>query len=162
MAKIRFVLISCFFLFAVPIAAHSSDKEKSDKKAGAHQPHHSHQTQRGKASYYGRQFAGKKMADGTPMNPKENIAASRALPLGTKAKVTNLENGKTTEVEIRDRGPYVKGRIVDLSPKAAEQLDMKKDGVAPVTVTPIDTPRSAGGEASAGAEGTGNPGVRKP
>ncbi|MBI1890380.1 MAG: septal ring lytic transglycosylase RlpA family protein [Burkholderiales bacterium] len=159
MAKLRFTLISCFFLFTVPIAAHSSSKEKPDKKAGAHQPH---KTQHGKASYYGRQFAGKKMADGTPMNPKENIAASRTLPLGTKAKVTNLENGKATEVEIRDRGPYVKGRIVDLSPKAAEQLDMKKDGVAPVTVTPIDRPRSAGGEEPAGAEGTGNPGVRKP
>lgn len=99
---------------------------------------------KGKASYYGKEFFGRKMADGTPMDPDSNIAASRTLPLGTKAKVTNLENGKSAIVEIRDRGPYVEGRIVDLTPKTAEQLSMKKEGVVPVEVVPIEIPQRDG------------------
>ena len=95
---------------------------------------------KGKASFYGKEFHGRKMADGTPMDPNSNIAASRTLPLGTKAIVTNLENGKSEVVEIRDRGPYVDGRIVDLTPQTAEKLDMKKDGLATVEVRPIELP----------------------
>jgi rare lipoprotein A len=84
------------------------------------------------------------MADGAPMDPHSNVAASKTLPLGTKAEVTNLENGKSEVVEIRDRGPYVEGRIVDVSPKVAEKLDMKKAGVAPVVVKPIEVPQADG------------------
>lgn len=80
------------------------------------------------------------MADGTPMDPNSNIAASRTLPLGTKARVTNLENGKSAIVEIRDRGPYVDGRIVDVTPKTAKTLDFHEDGIAQVVVTPIELP----------------------
>lgn len=83
------------------------------------------------------------MADGTPMNPNANIAASKTLPLGTIVQVTNLENGKSDIVEIRDRGPHVPGRIIDVSPKVAQQLGMKKAGVAPVEVKPIDMPTIA-------------------
>lgn len=111
---------------------------------------------RGKASYYHDNFAGKKMADGTRMNPRSNNAASKTLPLGTRAKVTNLENGKSAVVEIKDRGPYVGGRIVDVSPKTASELGMKKDGVAPVEVAPIAVPLPDGsikpGVAAAGAD----------
>jgi rare lipoprotein A len=96
--------------------------------------------QTGEASFYGRKFYGKKMADGTPMDPKSNVAASKTLPLGTTARVTNLDNGKSAIVEIRDRGPFVAGRIVDVSPTTADKLDMRDDGVAPVRVTPIDIP----------------------
>jgi rare lipoprotein A len=99
---------------------------------------------RGKASYYGKQFHGKKMADGTPMNPQSNVAASKTLPLGTKARVTNLENGKSEVVEIRDRGPYVAGRIVDVSPKVADRLDIKRQGVASVEVKPLEVPQKDG------------------
>jgi rare lipoprotein A len=95
---------------------------------------------KGKASYYGKKFHGRKMADGTPMDPNSNIAASRTLPLGTKAVVTNLENGRSEVVEIRDRGPYVDGRIVDLTPKTAEKLGMKEEGLATVEVKPIELP----------------------
>jgi rare lipoprotein A len=102
---------------------------------------HSGMTKQGKASYYGRQFYGKKMADGTPMNPDAHVAASRTLPLGTRARVTNLENGKSAVVEIRDRGPYVEGRIVDLSPKVAEVLDFRHQGVALVEVEPLELPQ---------------------
>lgn len=99
---------------------------------------------KGKASYYGDEFAGRKMADGTPMDPESNIAASRTLPIGTKAKVTNLENGKSAVVEIRDRGPYVEGRIVDVTPSVAERLGMKEKGVAHVEVAPITVPQRDG------------------
>jgi len=95
---------------------------------------------KGKASYYGRSFYRKKMSDGTRMNPQSNAAASKTLPLGTRARVKNLENGNSDVVRIRDRGPYVKGRIVDLSPKTADKLGMKKDGTALVEVKPIDVP----------------------
>jgi rare lipoprotein A len=98
----------------------------------------------GKASYYGEEFFGRTMADGTPMDPDSNIAASRTLPIGTKAEVTNLENGKSAVVEIRDRGPYIDGRIIDLTPKTAEELDMVTEGVVPVEVTPIEVPQRDG------------------
>lgn len=118
----------------------------------------------GKASYYADSFAGKKMADGTPMDPNANIAASRTLPLGTKAEVVNVENGKSEVVEVRDRGPYVDGRIIDVSPKVAEKLDMKEDGIAPVVVRPIELPdenkgtrsKTAASKPVAGAETSGN------
>jgi rare lipoprotein A len=95
----------------------------------------------GKASFYARMFAGRKMADGTPMRPTGNNAASRTLPLGTTAKVTNLETGKTAVVTIRDRGPYVEGRIVDLSPATAKEIGLDhKTGVTKVEVAPITVP----------------------
>lgn len=100
-------------------------------------------TQRGEASYYGKEFYGRTMADGTRMDPDSNIAASKSLPLGTIAEVTNLENGKSEIVEIRDRGPYIEGRIVDVTPKTAENLGFKEDGVAPVLVEPIDIPQKS-------------------
>lgn len=115
--------------------------KQASKKSGID---HSGKTRRGKASYYAKKFHGKKMADGTPMNPQSNVAASKTLPLGTKAKVTNLENGKSDVVEIRDRGPYVDGRIVDLSPKTAEKLGIKEEGVAPVEVKPLEVPQPDG------------------
>jgi len=104
----------------------------------------------GKASYYGPEFYGKKMANGKRMNPNTNVAASKELPLGTKAKVTNLKTGKSAVVNIEDRGPYVKGRIVDLSPKTAQELDMKKAGVAPVEVKPLVVPQTAADESEQG------------
>jgi rare lipoprotein A len=95
----------------------------------------------GDASYYAKMFNGRKMADGTRMDPHDDNAASKTLPLGTKAKVTNLETGKSAVVTIQDRGPYVKGRIVDLSPSTAEKIGItKNDGVAKVEVAPIAVP----------------------
>ena len=95
----------------------------------------------GMASVYSHRFAGRKMADGTRMDPRDDNAASKTLPLGTEAKVTNLETGRSANVTIRDRGPYVKGRIVDLSPATAEQIGITpKEGVAKVQVEPITLP----------------------
>jgi rare lipoprotein A (peptidoglycan hydrolase) len=90
--------------------------------------------QLGEASFYGKGFHGKKTASGEKFNQHELTAAHPALPLGTEAKVTNLETGKSVEVEINDRGPYAKGRDLDLSKRAAKELGMTKGGVAPVKI----------------------------
>jgi rare lipoprotein A len=100
----------------------------------------------GKASFYANMFAGKKMADGKTMNPQQDNAASRTLPLGTTAKVTNLETGKSAFVTIQDRGPYVGGRIVDLSPSTAREIGIShRQGVARVEVSPLAVPLPNGG-----------------
>jgi len=100
----------------------------------------------GSASFYAQKFAGRKMADGNIMDPRDNNAASKTLPLGTIAKVTNLQTGKSAVVTIEDRGPYVDGRIVDLSPATAQKIGLKPEqGVTEVTVTPIAVPLSDGG-----------------
>lgn len=95
----------------------------------------------GVASFYARRFAGKPMANGVPMDPHGDNAASRTLPLGTIAKVTNLESGKSAVVKIEDRGPYVKGRIVDLSPTTARRIGItRRQGISRVVVAPIAVP----------------------
>lgn len=95
----------------------------------------------GEASFYGRRFHGRTMANGEPMDPQGDNAASKTLPLGTRARVTNLENGRSAVVTIEDRGPYVPGRIIDVSPATAERLGIEREeGVAPVAVTPIELP----------------------
>lgn len=88
----------------------------------------------GEASFYGGEFHGRKTASGVPFDQNKPTAASRELPLGTKATVTNQDNGKSVEVIVNDRGPYVDGRVIDLSKTAARKLDMIDDGVAPVRV----------------------------
>lgn len=99
----------------------------------------------GKASYYSKKFAGKKMADGTRMKPQGDNAASKTLPLGTTARVTNLETGQSAVVTIKDRGPHVKGRIVDLSPATAEKIGIdREEGVAKVEVAPVAVPQADG------------------
>jgi rare lipoprotein A len=99
---------------------------------------------RGKASWYGPRFHGKKTATGEIFDQQKLTAAHKTLPLGTRAIVTNLENGNTVEVEINDRGPYVPGRVIDVSYAAAKQLGLLKSGVAPVEVKPL----TADGEVS--------------
>ena len=106
---------------------------------------HSGKKRVGKASFYAGFFAGRKMADGNRIDPHDDNAASKTLPLGTKARVTNLETGQSAVVTIQDRGPYVPGRIVDLSPSTARQIGITpKIGVAPVEVAPIEVPLADG------------------
>jgi len=100
-------------------------------------PLHGH-PQKGKISYYHSGLSGKKMANGEAFRPGSNAAASKVLPLGTKAKVTNLENGRSETVEVKDRGPNVPGRVMDVSPETARNLDMKKDGAVQAEITPIE------------------------
>jgi rare lipoprotein A len=95
----------------------------------------------GIASFYARNFAGRTMANGARMDPRANNAASRTLPLGTTARVTNLETGKSAIVRIEDRGPYVTGRIVDLSPRTARRIGItRRKGISRVVVAPIEIP----------------------
>ena len=88
----------------------------------------------GQASYYGARHHGNKTASGERFDQHALTAAHRSLPFGSRVQVTNLRNDKTVVVRINDRGPYAKKRIIDLSQKAAEELDMLRDGVIPVRV----------------------------
>lgn len=88
----------------------------------------------GQASYYGARHHGNKTASGERFDQHALTAAHRSLPFGSRVQVTNLRNDKRVVVRINDRGPYSKKRIIDLSQKAAEQLDMLRDGVVPVRV----------------------------
>jgi rare lipoprotein A len=104
---------------------------------------------------YGPEFADRKMADGRRMDPQANIMASKTLPLGTTAKVTNAATGKSVVVTVEDRGKLPGGRVADVSPHVAQELALtKKQGVAPVVVTPIAVPRQNGSvEGGGGAAG---------
>jgi peptidoglycan lytic transglycosylase len=104
--------------------------------------------QQGVASWYGLVFHGRKTASGERFNQHELTAAHKNLPLGTKATVTNLKNGKTVEVEINDRGPYVRGRILDLSKAAAEQLGMKNAGITRVRLVVTEEQKVQAGRSS--------------
>lgn len=88
----------------------------------------------GKASYYGARHHGNKTASGERFDQNALTAAHRNLPFGSLVRVTNLRNDKSVVVRINDRGPYSKGRIIDLSHKAATQIDMLRAGVVPVRV----------------------------
>ena len=92
---------------------------------------------RGVASWYGSQFHGLPTASGRPFDMHALTAAHRTLPLGSHARVTNLENGDSVVVEITDRGPHARRRIIDLSYGAAQELSMVADGSALVEVVPV-------------------------
>jgi peptidoglycan lytic transglycosylase len=92
-------------------------------------------SQFGQASWYG--MVGSKTASGELLDRVTATAAHRSLPLASYAKVTNLDSGCSVIVRINDRGPYIRGRIIDLSPHAADVLDMKRVGVAAVVVEPF-------------------------
>jgi len=92
-------------------------------------------SQLGKAAWY--DFAGKKTASGEILDTVTATAAHRSLPLASYAKVTNLDNNRSVIVKINDRGPYTRGRIIDLSPCAADVLDMRRAGVVAVVIEPL-------------------------
>jgi rare lipoprotein A len=125
-----------------PSAASQHEAPSRIAKATARpQPDLSGRTRIGDASFYAKKFAGREMADGGKMDPHGDNAASKTRPLGTRARVTNNDTGQSAVVTIQDRGPYVKGRIVDLSPSTAEKIGITQDnGVAKVKVTPISVP----------------------
>jgi rare lipoprotein A len=89
----------------------------------------------GKAAWYG--MVSTRTASGELLDTVTPTAAHRSLPLASYAKVTNLDNSRSVIVKINDRGPYTRGRIIDLSPRAADSLDMKRAGVAAVVVEPL-------------------------
>lgn len=90
--------------------------------------------QTGKASYYAKKFSGRKTASGERLHHDSLTCAHRTYPFGTQLKVTNPANGKTVIVRVTDRGPYVRGRIIDLSVRAARELGIIAQGIATVVV----------------------------
>lgn len=104
-------------------------------------PDLSGRTRFGNASFYGRKSADRAMADGSKLDPESDNAASKTLPLGTTATVTNLKTGQSAVVIIRDRDPYESGPILDLSRSSAEKIGITpENGVARVKVAPISVP----------------------
>jgi rare lipoprotein A len=88
----------------------------------------------GVASYYGKKFHGRKTANGEVFNMYKLTAAHRVLPLGTRVRVTNMKNGRWVEVKVNDRGPFIEGRVLDLSFAAALELEMVQAGTARVMI----------------------------
>lgn len=88
----------------------------------------------GTASYYSRKFQGRKTASGESFNCNHFTAAHRSLPFGTSVRVINLDNGKQVVVRINDRGPHLKGRIIDVSPAAAREIGLFGNGTANVRI----------------------------
>jgi len=94
--------------------------------------------QSGTASWYGSKFHGKATANGETYNMNDFTAAHRTLPFNTVVKVENMENGKAVVVRINDRGPYVGDRVIDLSRRAAREIDMEHAGTAPVQILLVE------------------------
>lgn len=108
--------------------------------------------QKGKASWYGKKFHGKTTSSGEKYNMYAMTAAHKTLPLGTYVRVHNRSNNKSIEVRINDRGPFVRGRIIDLSYTAAQKLDIVGPGTAPVEIVALGKPGSAAGGSQAAYE----------
>ena len=126
-------LLLCLLMGWPLLAQEAAARGKNEAQAST-----PHGAQVGVASVYSKKLTGKKTASGKRFKPSALTAASRKLPLNSKAKVTNLKTGRSTDVTITDRGPYKKGRVIDLSPAAADRIGLEhKEGVAPVEVKPI-------------------------
>ncbi len=123
------VLVSC--ALALPVPAHAKGHSATATHKAAHAAR-AQPAQVGTASWYGREHAGRPTASGATFDPDRLTAAHRSLPLGTQVRVTHLASGRSVVVTINDRGPYIRGRIIDLSRQAADQLGMAVDGVAKV------------------------------
>jgi rare lipoprotein A len=97
-------------------------------------------TESGVASWYGVPYDGRRTSSGEVFDMRAMTAAHRTLPFNTWLEVTNLKNGKQVEVRVTDRGPFVKGRIIDLSMGAAQRIDMLRDGIVQVRLKVIKAP----------------------
>ncbi len=111
-------------LFIIPLLLFSCSVKHQGKKCPDYI--------KGKASFYGKKFHRKKTASGEIYNMYRYTAAHRYLPFGTVLLVKNLKNGKSVKVVINDRGPFVRGRVLDLSYTAAKKIDMLREGVVPI------------------------------
>jgi rare lipoprotein A len=131
-----FGLAGCTELFVEP-KPEASPNEPVTSEALPGPPRAANPSQHGVATYYAKKFTNRLMADGGRFDPRSDSAASKTLPLGSRAEVVNLDNGRKAIVTIRDRGPHVRDAIIDVSPKTAEQLGMMHRGRARVRVTPL-------------------------
>ena len=120
----KYILLLLILSLLVPLSSSSSENYP----------------QYGNASWYGGKFHGRKTASGERFNKHEFTAAHRKLPFGTIVRVTNMRNGKEVYVRINDRGPFVKGRVLDLSLASAEALHFNRRGVIRVKIEIISLP----------------------
>jgi len=113
-----------------------------------YQPLRDHQnfSQQGVASWYGKKFHGRLTSNGETYNMYAMTAAHKTLPLGVEVRVTNKRNGRSAVVRVNDRGPFVAGRIIDLSYAAAKKLGVVEQGTAPVELIALGYPRQQGGK----------------
>lgn len=118
MRAVKALSYTIFFFFALPLFAQ----------------------QEGLASWYGGKFDGRLTSSGEVFDTNEKTAAHRTLPFGTIVRVVNLDNQKSTVVKINDRGPFVEGRVIDLSRAAADEIGMVAQGVARVSLEIIEIP----------------------
>ncbi|MFH5924535.1 septal ring lytic transglycosylase RlpA family protein [Roseomonas xinghualingensis] len=119
---------------------HAPVSPTSRNRPRPHRSQHAGRTQRGQASIYSNRLHGKRMADGSRFDAQSNTVASKTLPLGSRARVTNLSNGRSVTVQVRDRGPHRRQRILDVSPGVARRLGMGHTGTAMVSVEPLSAP----------------------
>ena len=139
-ARPLFAGVSCVLILLATGCASTPRKVGTDGPASAGSPSASV----GVASYYANKYHGRKTSSGERYNMHALTAAHRTLPFGSKVKVTNLENQRSVVVRINDRGPFVRGRIIDVSLEAARQLQMVSAGLARVKVEPHSpTPRDS-------------------
>jgi rare lipoprotein A len=96
--------------------------------------------EKGVASWYGEQYQGRTTASGERFDMDKRTAAHKKLPFGSYVRVKRRDNGRETVVRVNDRGPFIRGRIIDVSKAAAEDLDMIRDGVAPVRIKVVRRP----------------------
>lgn len=130
------MLLSCMAISACTPEKQGEQGKQTppDKTSETDQPIHK---EVGKASWYGPGLNGQETANGETFDQNKMTAAHPSLPMGTQAKVTNLENGKKVDVKINDRGPFVGNRVLDVSEGAAKKLDMKEDGTTQVKIETI-------------------------
>lgn len=114
------IIIAILWAYLIPMQAQTTEKQK------------------GLASYYAKSWTGRKTSSGERLHHDSMTCAHRTYPFGTRLKVTNLSNGKTVVVKVNDRGPFRKGRIIDLSWGAAKALGMLSRGIAKVTVERVE------------------------
>jgi rare lipoprotein A len=127
------ILMAFFVLSTAFVSQAQTEKPAFDANKFETKP-----VQTGKASFYADKFEGKPTASGEKYKASKLTAAHRSLPFGTKVKVTNLANGESVVVTINDRGPFVEGRIIDVSKTAAEKLSFFNQGTADVKLEIVD------------------------
>ena len=132
MSGLRLVSICCLALLA--LSAIGCGRKQAPPPARREIPVKRGHTETGEASYYADKFAGRKTASGERYSHRKLTAAHRTLPFGTLLRVVNLGNDRRVNVTVNDRGPWKRGRIIDLSRAAAAKLDMLRAGVARVRI----------------------------
>ncbi|EQM77960.1 septal ring lytic transglycosylase RlpA family protein [Stutzerimonas stutzeri] len=135
--SVRWIIVSSLIAALVGCATFPPEESRpsTEPRPSAEQGEH---IGSGKASYYGSQHHNKQTASGERFDQGSLTAAHRTLPFGTKVRVTNTRNGKSVVVRINDRGPFVRGRIIDLSKAAFERIASKRAGVIRVRLEKVD------------------------